>query len=69
MELPPIENHFVRIFDPNGPYGAKAIGQLSICPAAAAIVNAIYDATGILYDELPVKPERLLHMIREKIIL
>jgi CO/xanthine dehydrogenase Mo-binding subunit len=66
MELPSMKNYFIQIFDPNGPYGSKAIGQLSICSAAAAIVNAIFDATGVLYDEVPVKPERLLLMIREK---
>jgi CO/xanthine dehydrogenase Mo-binding subunit len=48
--------------DPNllGPFGAKGIGEPPMNPTAAAIANAIYDATGVRVKELPFTPERVL---------
>ena len=38
---------------PDGPYGAKGIGEGPVCGAAAAVANAIADATGVRFRELP----------------
>jgi xanthine dehydrogenase YagR molybdenum-binding subunit len=40
--------------------GAKGIGEPPIIPTAAAIANAIFDATGVRLREIPFKRERLL---------
>ena len=45
--------------EPTGPYGAKGVGEPALIPQAAAIANAIKDATGIMIHELPCHIERL----------
>lgn len=48
------------------PFGAKGIGEPVMVHIAPAILNAIYDATGVRMTEIPVTPERLLKAINEK---
>jgi len=43
-----------------GPYGAKGIGEISLIPTAPAIVNAIYNATGVRIYSLPATPKKIL---------
>lgn len=45
--------------DADGPFGAKGVGEPATIATAPAIVNAVYDATGIRFEKLPLKPERL----------
>jgi xanthine dehydrogenase molybdenum-binding subunit len=59
-EVPPISFDFIETEDPTGPFGSKGVGEApSIC-VAAAISNAVYDATGVRFTELPLTPERVL---------
>jgi CO/xanthine dehydrogenase Mo-binding subunit len=46
--------------DPDGPYGAKGIGEMTMLPTPGAIGAAIYDALGIWIDKLPISPEQIL---------
>ena len=55
-----IELHFIEVPDPEGPYGAKGIGEAGLIPTAAAIANAVKDALGVRIKELPITPERVL---------
>ncbi len=55
-----IESIFVETNDPQGPFGAKGMGEASLLPTAAAIANAIYDAVGVRIKELPITPEKIL---------
>ena len=64
----PIESIFVETNDPQGPFGAKGMGEASLLPTAAAIANAIYDAIGVQIKELPITPEKVLKAIREKTV-
>ncbi len=48
------------------PFGAKGIGEPVMVPVAPAILNAIYEATGVRIKEIPVTPEKLLKAINEK---
>ena len=48
------------------PFGAKGIGEPVMVHVAPAILNAIYDATGVRMTEIPVTPEKLLKAINEK---
>jgi CO/xanthine dehydrogenase Mo-binding subunit len=57
---PEISIEHVRTDDPRGPFGAKETGEGSLDPAAPALVNAIYDATGVRITDLPVTPEKIL---------
>ena len=49
----------VEVPDPNGPFGAKGIGESALIPVAPAIANAIYDACGARIRDLPIKPEKI----------
>jgi 4-hydroxybenzoyl-CoA reductase subunit alpha len=64
LDTPPIETIIVESQEPNGPYGAKEVGEGGIMPTIPAILNAIYDATGVMVDELPAAPERIRKALR-----
>lgn len=60
LEMPEIEAIEVETNDPLGPFGAKESGEGTQLSPAPAIVNAIYDALGIEFTELPITPEKVL---------
>ncbi|QFT98099.1 Aldehyde oxidoreductase [Roseovarius sp. THAF8] len=64
-DMPEIETIFLEVPDPEGPMGAKGLGEHVLIPTAPAILNAIRDATGALVTELPALPHRVLAAIRE----
>lgn len=66
VEAPEIETCYIETRDPAGPRGAKAGGEHSINPTVAAIANAIADATGIRFRELPITPQRVLAALRRR---
>ena len=49
-----------------GPYGAKGVGEGAIIPTAVAIADAVYDAIGVRFFELPITPEKILAALAEK---
>lgn len=55
-----VESVLVEVPDPNGPWGARGMGELPYLPVAAAIAAAIHDATGVWINEFPFTPERVL---------
>jgi CO/xanthine dehydrogenase Mo-binding subunit len=55
---------FVDSHEPTGPFGAKSVGELGINGVAAAIANAIHDATGARLSRLPMTGERVLAALR-----
>jgi putative selenate reductase molybdopterin-binding subunit len=62
-EMPPIRAYWIETNDPRGPYGAKGLGEMGLVPTAAAIANAVYDATGARINRIPLTPERVLTAI------
>ncbi|MCX8067407.1 MAG: molybdopterin-dependent oxidoreductase, partial [Anaerolineae bacterium] len=63
QESPTLENlitHFAHTYEPTGPLGAKGIGEAASNPVAAAYANAIYNAIGVRFYELPITPEKIL---------
>ncbi len=62
-EMPQMQTYFIETYDPSGPFGAKAIGEIAINTMAPAIANAIADALGIRIRQLPFTPERMLKAI------
>jgi xanthine dehydrogenase molybdenum-binding subunit len=64
IDIPPIEAILIEHPDPVGPFGAKALGEPPLVPVAAAIANAVYDATGARIRALPITAEKLLREIR-----
>jgi CO/xanthine dehydrogenase Mo-binding subunit/aerobic-type carbon monoxide dehydrogenase small subunit (CoxS/CutS family) len=63
--LPAIEPILIETPHPQGPYGAKGLGELALSPTAPAIVNAIHDAVGVWIHELPATRERVLAALHE----
>jgi xanthine dehydrogenase molybdenum-binding subunit len=61
-----VEIHFLETDDPQGPYGAKGVSEAGLIPTAAAIANAVFDATGVRLRELPLSPEKVLEAIRSR---
>ncbi len=59
-DLPEIRVDFRESYEPNGPFGAKSIGEVVINTPAPAVVQAVFNATGIWVRSLPITPEKLL---------
>jgi CO/xanthine dehydrogenase Mo-binding subunit len=66
MDMPEVEAFLVEDAEPTGPYGAKGVGEPALIPQAAAIVNAIRDATGVQVYDLPCDVERMKLLIERK---
>jgi 4-hydroxybenzoyl-CoA reductase subunit alpha len=64
LDMPEMKCIVVESDEPNGPYGAKEVGEGAIMPTIPAILNAVKEATGAEIDELPLTPERVLAAIR-----
>ena len=58
-DVPVFETIIVEVPAPDGPYGAKGIGEGPVCGAAAAIANAMADATGVRFRTLPMTAPRV----------
>ncbi|HZC58689.1 MAG TPA: molybdopterin cofactor-binding domain-containing protein, partial [Chthoniobacterales bacterium] len=58
-DIPRTEFYFATTFDSVGPMGAKAMSESPVNPVAAAMANALADATGIRFAKLPFTPPRL----------
>jgi CO/xanthine dehydrogenase Mo-binding subunit len=58
-----VDSVLVEVPDPNGPWGARGVGELPYLPVAPVIAAAIHDATGVWIDEFPFTPERVLRAL------
>jgi CO/xanthine dehydrogenase Mo-binding subunit len=58
-----VETVLVEVPDPNGPWGARGLGELPFLSVAPVIGAAIHDATGVWIDEFPFTPERVLRAL------
>jgi CO/xanthine dehydrogenase Mo-binding subunit len=63
MEMPEVVTYLVEDPDPNGPFGAKEIGQGPLLPVAPALANAVHDAVGVRVDEVPITPDKVLRAL------
>ena len=64
--LDSLSTHFADTYEPSGPFGAKGIGEAATNPVAGAYANAIRDALGIRFYELPITPEKILAALKEQ---
>lgn len=60
MDTPDLHVEFVELEDPTGPFGNKALGEPPAIPVAPAIRNAVFHATGVAVDSLPLDPQKLV---------
>lgn len=65
LDMPPTEVIVVESNEPNGPFGAKEVGEGNIMATIPAILNAVYDAVGVRIYELPLNPERVYKALKE----
>ncbi|MCX7857529.1 MAG: xanthine dehydrogenase family protein molybdopterin-binding subunit [Deltaproteobacteria bacterium] len=63
-DMPDIETVLVTTMDPEGPFGAKEGGLTIRMSAYSAIASAFYNATGRLFKELPLTPDKVLELLQ-----
>jgi 4-hydroxybenzoyl-CoA reductase subunit alpha len=66
LDMPEIYTDLVEDPDPEGPFGAKEVGQGPLLPIMPAVANAVFDAVGVRVDEVPVTPEKILKALTAK---
>ncbi len=66
MEMCDVKTYLIEDPDPNGPFGAKEVGQGPLLPVPPAVANAVYNALGVRIDEVPITPEKVLRAMRDK---
>jgi aldehyde oxidoreductase len=64
-DVPPIESLLIEVPDPEGPFGAKGLGEHVLIPTAPAILNAVRHATGAEITRVPALPHRLRQAMSE----
>lgn len=63
LDIPPIDVHFIGKPDPHiSPIGARGIGEIGITGVSAAIANAVFNATGKRFRDLPLTPDKFYNV-------
>lgn len=65
-DVPIIHSSLVDSYEPEGPFGAKEVGEGATLPVLGAIANAVADAIGARIYNLPITPEKVLKAIEGK---
>ncbi len=65
-DSPPIEVGIVESIDPHGPFGAKEAGEGSLAAFLPALTNAVADAIGLRFNDLPVTPDRVFAVLEKR---
>ena len=66
QDSPPIEVGIIESIDPHGPFGAKEAGEGSLAAFLPALTNAIADAIGLRFNDLPVTPDRVFAALEKR---
>ena len=62
-DMPEVETILIEDPEPNGPFGAKEVGQGPLLPVMPAVANAVYDAVGVRIDEVPITPDKIVRAL------
>ncbi len=65
-EMPELRTIFVETFEPSHPFGLKAVAEIPMDGVAPAVANAVYDATGVWLNEIPMTPDRVWRALRKR---
>ena len=63
-DMPKLTTILVETEEPLGPYGAKSIAEVPINGVGPAVANAVFNAIGIRFRKLPIRPEAVLAALR-----
>ncbi len=63
-ESPALETIFVETFEPSHPVGVKSVAEI-VVNGAPAIINAVYDATGVMIPDTPLTPEKVWRALKQ----
>jgi CO/xanthine dehydrogenase Mo-binding subunit len=66
LDVPLIEPVFIETDDPEGPFGAKGLGEIVMVPVLGALANAVADAAGAPVTALPMTPEKIFRAVSGK---
>jgi carbon-monoxide dehydrogenase large subunit len=64
-DSPKVDVFLIEKAHPQGPFGAKGVGEIANTPTAPAIANAIYNACGVRIRDLPMRPAKVLKVLKE----
>jgi len=56
-DMPELVVCLIESVDEEGPFGAKGLGESGVIPVSAAVANAVKNAIGVRFTELPITPE------------
>jgi CO/xanthine dehydrogenase Mo-binding subunit len=60
LDVPMIDTVLVEVPNPGHPYGVRGVGEVPLVPPMAAVANAMHNALGIRFRQLPMSPRRVL---------
>ena len=66
MNITDVTTYLVEDPDPEGPWGAKEVGQGPLLPVMPALANAIFDAVGVRVDQVPIQPHMILKALEAR---
>ena len=66
-DMPELLVRLIETNEPEGPFGAKGLGESGVIPTAAAVANAVHDAIGVRFTELPITPARVRAGLQERL--
>ncbi len=66
LDFPPVEVYLPECEDPYFAYSAKGAGENTNAPTPAAIRNALYNATGVWFNDLPITPDKIIRAMQVK---
>lgn len=66
-DAPPLRTFLIPTYEPNGPFGAKAVSEIGINCSVPAFANAIHNATGAWLFDPPFTPDKILAAIKAKV--
>ena len=65
LDMPEVVSIVVESDDPEGPFGAKEVGQGVLLPVIPAVANAVHDALGVRIDEVPITADKVIRALRQ----
>jgi 4-hydroxybenzoyl-CoA reductase subunit alpha len=66
LDMPPVTTYLIEDPDPEGPFGAKEVGQGPLLPIPPAVANSIFDAVGVRVDQVPIHPHMITKALQAK---